>query len=83
MRAHEVGADGATDVTFGRFDLDDLGAHVGQHQAAVRTGQHVAHLDDADAREWRAHARLFANASTTVSSGMSAVKTAATPKPRR
>ena len=32
-----------------RFDLDDLGPEVGQHQAAGRPHHHVGEFDDADA----------------------------------
>ncbi len=35
----------------GRFDLDDLGAEIREHQPAARSHDHVRELDDADAFE--------------------------------
>ncbi len=34
-----------------RLDLDDVGAHVGQQHAGQRTGQRLAHFDDANSFE--------------------------------
>ena len=36
-------------VAFGRFDLDDIGAEVGEQARAVRAGQHDREVEDADA----------------------------------
>ena len=51
VRPDAMRADVARDVAFGRLDLDHLGAEIGEHQAAIRPGQHVADLDDANAGE--------------------------------
>ena len=52
VEAGEVAvADLAGDVSARRLDLGDLGAEVGEHHRGVRTGQHVADLEDADALE--------------------------------
>ena len=59
-------ADLAGDVALGRLDLDHLGAHVGQQQAAIRAGQHVADLDDPDAGERSAHCSAAASFATTL-----------------
>ena len=39
--------DAAGDVTGERFDLDHVGAHVGQRRAGARRGHPARHLDDA------------------------------------
>jgi hypothetical protein len=38
-------------AALGLLDLDHVGAHVGQQHAGQRTGQSLAHLDDADSFE--------------------------------
>ena len=46
-----VGANDARVIAVERFDLDDLGALVGQQHGAEGTGQHLREVDDADAVE--------------------------------
>ena len=42
---------GAHEIPVGRFDLDHVGAHVGEQAAAERTGEDLAEFDDFDAGE--------------------------------
>ena len=41
----------------GLLDLDDPGAHVGEHHRAVRAGQHARQIDDGQAGERRVDRR--------------------------
>jgi hypothetical protein len=50
-------------ITLDGFDLDDLGAHIGQHHAAGGAHDHVGELDDAQAFERELPCR-FAHAHT-------------------
>lgn len=73
VRTYPMGTDAARDIACRRLDLDDLGAEVGEHQAAIRARQHVADLDDADAFQRTAHDSALASDATTSDSDMSEV----------
>ena len=41
------------------LDLDDVGAHIGQHHRRVRAGDVLREIDDADAVQWGCHRYPF------------------------
>ena len=54
LAAPGASADGAQQISGRRFDLDDLGAVVGEEQGRSRTDHDRREIDDANAGEWTA-----------------------------
>src|SRR5689334_10072705 len=69
VQAGEVAvADLPRDLALRRLDLDDFGAEIGQQHGGVRSGEHDARFEDADAREWPAVGHRIALASSAITS---------------
>src|ERR1700683_4340514 len=63
----------------GRFDLDDLGAHLGELQGAVGRGENLAQVNYADSLERQAHRTLSVIATSATLRAISAAGCARSP----